>query len=89
MVRVTRELDCFSAHILLREAGKSDDKVECKAMDSRVMSLAAPWYHRGRTSMESSKVLQRWIYRSRSKGRICKAMDSMTMGLAAPLYRRD
>ncbi|RRT41025.1 hypothetical protein B296_00045927 [Ensete ventricosum] len=28
MVRVTGELDCFSAHIRLREPGKSEDKVE-------------------------------------------------------------
>ncbi|RWW35029.1 hypothetical protein GW17_00000193 [Ensete ventricosum] len=28
MVRVTRELDCFSAHIRLRELGKSEDKAE-------------------------------------------------------------
>ncbi|RZR74784.1 hypothetical protein BHM03_00043392 [Ensete ventricosum] len=34
-------------------AGKSEDKAECKATDSRTMGLAAPWYHRGETSMES------------------------------------
>ncbi|RRT34071.1 hypothetical protein B296_00025984 [Ensete ventricosum] len=27
-VRVTGELDCFSAHIRLRESGKSEDKAE-------------------------------------------------------------
>ncbi|RWW53709.1 hypothetical protein BHE74_00039784 [Ensete ventricosum] len=27
---------------------------KCKATDSRVMGLAAPWYHRGGTFMESS-----------------------------------
>ncbi|RRT35443.1 hypothetical protein B296_00037861, partial [Ensete ventricosum] len=26
----------------------------CKATDSRAMGLTAPWYHRGRTSVESS-----------------------------------
>ncbi|RZS09930.1 hypothetical protein BHM03_00041063 [Ensete ventricosum] len=26
----------------------------CKATDSRAIGLAAPWYHRGETSMESS-----------------------------------
>ncbi|RRT34743.1 hypothetical protein B296_00040526 [Ensete ventricosum] len=54
MVRVTRELDCFSAHIRLREPDKSEDKVECKTTDSRAMGLAAPWYRRGETSVESS-----------------------------------
>ncbi|RWV96538.1 hypothetical protein GW17_00040744 [Ensete ventricosum] len=28
MVRVTGELDCFSAHIRLREPGKSEDKAK-------------------------------------------------------------
>ncbi|RWW81199.1 hypothetical protein BHE74_00010430 [Ensete ventricosum] len=72
MVRVTRELDYFSAHICLRERSKSKDKTEsttvsqrqiyrsrrkgciCKEMDSRAMGFATPWYHRGRTSVESS-----------------------------------
>ncbi|RRT34442.1 hypothetical protein B296_00054230 [Ensete ventricosum] len=54
MIRVARELDCFSAHIRLRELGKSEDKAECKSTDSRDMSLAAPWYRRGGTSVESS-----------------------------------
>ncbi|RRT47016.1 hypothetical protein B296_00011269 [Ensete ventricosum] len=66
------ELDCFSAHIRLREPGKSEDNAEsatmlqkqiyqsrrkrckCKAMDSRAMGLATPWYRRGGTSVESS-----------------------------------
>ncbi|RWW58069.1 hypothetical protein BHE74_00035100 [Ensete ventricosum] len=26
----------------------------CKTIDSRAMGMAAPWYHRGRTFMESS-----------------------------------
>ncbi|RRT71071.1 hypothetical protein B296_00019984 [Ensete ventricosum] len=54
MVRVTGELDCFGAYIHLREPDKLEDKVEYKAMDSRAMGLAAPWYRRGETSMESS-----------------------------------
>ncbi|RRT47025.1 hypothetical protein B296_00042242 [Ensete ventricosum] len=45
------------AHIRLREPDKSEDKAEkrrrCKTTDSRAMGLAAPWYRRGRTSMES------------------------------------
>ncbi|RWV84245.1 hypothetical protein GW17_00054051 [Ensete ventricosum] len=48
------DLDYFNAHIRLREPGKSEDKAECKATDSRTMGLAAPWYRGGRTSMESS-----------------------------------
>ncbi|RRT64178.1 hypothetical protein B296_00010926 [Ensete ventricosum] len=48
------ELDCFSAHIRLREPDKSKDKAEFKTTDSRAMGLAAPWYHRSGTSVESS-----------------------------------
>ncbi|RZR89822.1 hypothetical protein BHM03_00017613 [Ensete ventricosum] len=52
------ELDCFSAHIRLRVPSKSEDKAEkgrkCKATDSRAMGLAAPWYRRGGTYVESS-----------------------------------
>ncbi|RRT50761.1 hypothetical protein B296_00037425 [Ensete ventricosum] len=54
MIRAVGELDYFSAHIRLRELDKSEDKAECKATDSRAMGLAAPWYHRGGTSVESS-----------------------------------
>ncbi|RWW59363.1 hypothetical protein BHE74_00033714 [Ensete ventricosum] len=54
MIRAAGELDCFNAHIRLRESGKSEDKAECKSTDSRAMGLAAPWYHRGGTSVESS-----------------------------------
>ncbi|RWW29475.1 hypothetical protein GW17_00005999 [Ensete ventricosum] len=46
--------DYFSAHIRLREPDKSKDKAECKVTDSRAMGLAAPWYCRGGTSVESS-----------------------------------
>ncbi|RRT34589.1 hypothetical protein B296_00053546 [Ensete ventricosum] len=54
MIRAARELNYFSAHIRLREPDKSEDKVECKATDSRAMGLTAPWYRRGGTSVKSS-----------------------------------
>ncbi|RRT47017.1 hypothetical protein B296_00011268 [Ensete ventricosum] len=54
MIGAARELDYFNAHIRLREPGKSEDKVECKTTDSRVMGLAIPWYRRDGTSVESS-----------------------------------
>ncbi|RWW64938.1 hypothetical protein BHE74_00027800 [Ensete ventricosum] len=54
MIGAAGELDCFSAHIRLREPDKSEDKAECKSTDSRAMGLAAPWYRRGGTSVESS-----------------------------------
>ncbi|RRT35599.1 hypothetical protein B296_00051125 [Ensete ventricosum] len=54
MIGVAGEVDYSNAHIRLREPGKSEDKAECKATDSRAMGLAAPWYRRGGTSMESS-----------------------------------
>ncbi|RZS24834.1 hypothetical protein BHM03_00057947 [Ensete ventricosum] len=54
MIGAAGELDCFSAHIRLRELGKSEDKAECKSTDSRAMGLAAPWYRRGGTFVESS-----------------------------------
>ncbi|RWW00623.1 hypothetical protein BHE74_00053541 [Ensete ventricosum] len=54
MIGAARELDCFRAHIRFRELDKSEDKVECKTTDSRAMGLAAPWYRRGETSVESS-----------------------------------
>ncbi|RWV81227.1 hypothetical protein GW17_00057372 [Ensete ventricosum] len=54
MIRATGELDYFSAYIRLREPDKSEDKIECKAMDSRAMGSVASWYHRGGTSVESS-----------------------------------
>ncbi|RRT35225.1 hypothetical protein B296_00029196 [Ensete ventricosum] len=52
--RAAGELDYFSAHIRLREPGKSEDKAECKATDSSAMGLVAPWYRRGGTFVESS-----------------------------------
>ncbi|RWW71837.1 hypothetical protein BHE74_00020391, partial [Ensete ventricosum] len=58
MIRAVGELDCSSAHICLRELGKSEDKAKkgcrCEATDSSAMGLAAPWYRRGGTSVESS-----------------------------------
>ncbi|RRT36932.1 hypothetical protein B296_00036928 [Ensete ventricosum] len=38
----------------LTEPDKLEDRAECKAMDSRAMGLAAPWYRRGGTFVESS-----------------------------------
>ncbi|RWV88331.1 hypothetical protein GW17_00049596 [Ensete ventricosum] len=35
MIEVTGELDYSSAYIRLKEPGKSKDKAECKATDSR------------------------------------------------------
>ncbi|RRT85855.1 hypothetical protein B296_00007579 [Ensete ventricosum] len=65
MIRATGELDCSSAYIRLREPNKSEDKTEricrsrrkgrrCEATYSSAMGLAAPWYRRGETFMESS-----------------------------------
>ncbi|RWV78375.1 hypothetical protein GW17_00060668 [Ensete ventricosum] len=54
MIRAVGELDCFSAHIRLRELGKSEDEAEYKSANSRAIGLAAPWYRRGGTSVESS-----------------------------------
>ncbi|RWW00500.1 hypothetical protein BHE74_00046705 [Ensete ventricosum] len=66
MIRATGELDCFNAHIRLREPGKSEDKVEwiyrsrrkgrrCKATDSKAMGgLATQWYRKGGTTVELS-----------------------------------
>ncbi|RWV87792.1 hypothetical protein GW17_00050180 [Ensete ventricosum] len=54
MIGAAGELDYFGAYIRLREPDKSEDKIECKATDSWVMGLAAPWYRRGGTSVESS-----------------------------------
>ncbi|RZR97876.1 hypothetical protein BHM03_00027144 [Ensete ventricosum] len=66
MIRATRELDCFNAHIRLREPGKSEDKAEwiyrsrrkgrrCKATDSKAMGgLATQWYRKGGTTVELS-----------------------------------
>ncbi|RRT48646.1 hypothetical protein B296_00037529 [Ensete ventricosum] len=54
MIGAAGEVDYFSAHIHLRELDKSEDEAECRATDCRPMGLAAPWCHRGGTSMESS-----------------------------------
>ncbi|RWW63693.1 hypothetical protein BHE74_00029122 [Ensete ventricosum] len=54
MIGAARDLDYFSAHIRLREPGKSKDKAECKATDSRAMGLAASWYRKHKTFVESS-----------------------------------
>ncbi|RRT62729.1 hypothetical protein B296_00039886 [Ensete ventricosum] len=52
MFRAVGELDCSGAHIRLKQPGKSEDKVECKATDSRAMGTTAPWYRTCGTSME-------------------------------------
>ncbi|RWW23748.1 hypothetical protein GW17_00011996, partial [Ensete ventricosum] len=50
-----REWTRRSATVPQRRIYRSQRKGRrCKAMDSRVMGLAAPWYRRGRTSVESS-----------------------------------
>ncbi|RZR97388.1 hypothetical protein BHM03_00026560 [Ensete ventricosum] len=79
MIGAAGELDCFSAHIRLREPDKSEDKADyprAKRQSER------------RWTRRSVTVPQRRIYRSRRNECRCKATDSMAMGLAAPLYRR-
>ncbi|RWV91177.1 hypothetical protein GW17_00046554 [Ensete ventricosum] len=89
------ELDCFSAHIRLREPGKSEDNAEWSkgtrkqrrvrqgsATQKAIASVRKRWTQR------SATMLQKQIYRSRRKRRKCKAMDSRAMGLATPWYRR-
>ncbi|RWW24537.1 hypothetical protein GW17_00011174 [Ensete ventricosum] len=124
MIRVARELDCFSAHILLREPDKSEDKAEKvkvaikEAKENKIgTSPAIRWrrpymrvvVERGeevtthpvglsypkekyrlerRWTRRSTTVPQRRIYRSRRKGYRCKETDSRAMGLAAPWYHR-
>ncbi|RRT40823.1 hypothetical protein B296_00038726 [Ensete ventricosum] len=93
-LRVTRELDCFSAHIHLRELGKSEDKAEWSKGARKRRRV-----RRGSATQKAKRRLERWtrrsttvpqrrIYRSRRKGRRCKATDSRAMGLVAPWYRR-
>ncbi|RWW05962.1 hypothetical protein GW17_00030736 [Ensete ventricosum] len=95
MIRVTGEFDCFSAHIRLRELGKSEDKVEwSKGARKRRRVRRGSATQKAKRRLErrwtrrSAIVPQRRIYRSRRKGRRCKATDSRAMGLAAPWYRR-
>ncbi|RWW47527.1 hypothetical protein BHE74_00046470 [Ensete ventricosum] len=47
MIRAVGELDCSSAHIRIREPGKSKDKTDA-------MGMATPWYLRGGTPVKSS-----------------------------------
>ncbi|RZR86153.1 hypothetical protein BHM03_00013294 [Ensete ventricosum] len=93
MVRVTGELDCFSAHIRLREPGKSEDKTEwSKGARKRRVQWGYPKAKRRlekRWTRRSSTVPQRQIYRSQRKGCRCKVMDSRAMSLTTPWYRRD
>ncbi|RWW05382.1 hypothetical protein GW17_00031345 [Ensete ventricosum] len=84
MIRAVGELDCFSAHIRLREPGKSEDKVDPVGLSypKAKRRLERMWTRR------STPVPQRRIYRSRRKGCRCKSTNSRAMGLAAPWYRR-
>ncbi|RZS04056.1 hypothetical protein BHM03_00034325 [Ensete ventricosum] len=91
---VTGEFDCFSAHIRLRELGKSEDKVEwSKGARKRRRVRRGSATQKAKCRLErrwtrrSAIVPQRRIYRSRRKGCRCKATDSRAMGLAAPWYR--
>ncbi|RWW45004.1 hypothetical protein BHE74_00049198 [Ensete ventricosum] len=84
MIRAAGELDCFSAHIRLREPGKSEDKADPVGLSypKAKRRLERMWTRR------STPVPQRRIYRSRRKGCRCKSTNSRAMGLAAPWYRR-
>ncbi|RWV98417.1 hypothetical protein GW17_00038737 [Ensete ventricosum] len=98
MIGAAGELDCFSAHIRLREPGKSEDKVEKANVVGRgeeattsPVGLSYPKAKRRlerRWTRSSTTVPQRRIYRSRRKRCRCKSTDSRAMGLAAPWYRR-
>ncbi|RWV89439.1 hypothetical protein BHE74_00012594 [Ensete ventricosum] len=50
MIRATRELDCSSGYIRLREPDKSEDKSECKATDNRTMG----WQYHGTAEFDYS-----------------------------------
>ncbi|RWV79050.1 hypothetical protein GW17_00059881 [Ensete ventricosum] len=85
MIGAAREFDYFSAHIRLREPGKSEDKAD-------PVGLSYPKVKHQlerRCTQRSTIVPQRRIYRSRRKGCRCKSKDSRAMGLAAPWYRRS
>ncbi|RWW64514.1 hypothetical protein BHE74_00028229 [Ensete ventricosum] len=81
MTGAVGELDCFSAHIHLREPGKSEDKAEWAQLPKK------RWSER-KWTQRSATVAQRRIYRSWKMGRRCKATDSRAIGLAASWYRR-
>ncbi|RWW60498.1 hypothetical protein BHE74_00032523 [Ensete ventricosum] len=49
--RWTRRSTTVPQRLIYRSRRKG---CRCKSTDSRAMGLAAPWYQRGRTSMESS-----------------------------------
>ncbi|RWW32320.1 hypothetical protein GW17_00003010 [Ensete ventricosum] len=85
MIGAVGELDCFSAHIRLREPGKSEDKVDPVGLSYPKVKhrLERRWTRR------STTVPQRRIYRSRRKGCRCKSTNSRAMGLTALWYRRD
>ncbi|RWV82406.1 hypothetical protein GW17_00056099 [Ensete ventricosum] len=53
--RLERRWTRRSTTVPQRQIYRSQRKgYKCKVTDSRTMGLAAPWYHRGRTSVESS-----------------------------------
>ncbi|RWW09279.1 hypothetical protein GW17_00027236 [Ensete ventricosum] len=58
MRRAIGELDCFKAHIRLREPDKSESKAEkgsrYEATNNSAMGMGMSWYCRGGTSVESS-----------------------------------
>ncbi|RRT58086.1 hypothetical protein B296_00026427 [Ensete ventricosum] len=85
------ELDCFSAHIRLREPEKSEDKAEWSKGARKRQRV-----QRGSATQKQSigqkggggGMPQRRIYQSQRKRCRCKATDTRAMGLAAPCYRR-
>ncbi|RWW83492.1 hypothetical protein BHE74_00008001 [Ensete ventricosum] len=85
MIGATGELDCFSAHIRLREPSKSEDKVDPVGLSYPKVKhrLERRWTRR------STTVPQRRIYRLQRKGCRCKSTNSRAMGLTASWYRRD
>ncbi|RZS11909.1 hypothetical protein BHM03_00043300, partial [Ensete ventricosum] len=89
-LQTARELDCFSAHIHLREPDKSDDKAEWSkgARKRRPVqwgstTLKQSVGQKGGGLEEHHSAVEA-IYQLRRKGCRCKVTDSRTMGLAAP-----
>ncbi|RWW70055.1 hypothetical protein BHE74_00022294 [Ensete ventricosum] len=76
MIRVVGELDCFSAHIHLRELGKSADKADKVSVGKEIDSEECHSTIKANLSMVR-------------KGRKCEATDSRAMGFVAPWYRGD
>ncbi|RRT48532.1 hypothetical protein B296_00016828 [Ensete ventricosum] len=53
-VSVRKEVDSEERHSVAKADLQIAKGYRCKATDSRAMDLAAPWYRRGGTSVESS-----------------------------------